>query len=254
MTPAERIERAHWDFWWIPEDARVTDRPEIAYLSCDRPVAYLNTVYRTRASADRVPQLVDEVLGSTEHRQFRWMITDTWDSAPFAEALLARGFQADHDGIASVLQVDSWDASPKHSPVLVQTMDDLLDAVTVQQGGFDRDQHLTESELEHYLHGCTAPGTRVRRIVVRDSDGTPMSTGGLNLFPELSFGLLWGGATLPDKRGRGAYTAALDGRIQLARTLGLQWVGMYAMEHTSAPIVKAHGFLPVGRMRYLRST
>ena len=251
MTPAERIERAHWDFWWIPDDARVTDRPEVAYLSCDRPVPYLNTVYRTRASADRAPALVDEVLGSAPHRQFRWMMTDTWDSADFAAALLANGFREDHDGIACVLRTDAWEAAPRVDSALVQDLDGLRDAVAVQQGGFGRDHHLSEAELLHYLEGCTAPGTRVRRVVARDSDGTPMSTGGLNLFPELSFGLLWGGATLPQARGRGAYTAVLDGRIRLAASLGIEWVGMYAMEHTSAPIVLSRGFEPVGRMRYL---
>lgn len=253
VDPAECIERAHWDFWWTPDDARVVDRPEIAFLSCDRPVEYLNTVYRTRAEPDRAEALVAEVLGSADHGRFRWMITDTWDGEAFADEVVRLGFARGEVAIASALRPAEWEAAPEHRAEVVADMDGLLAAVTVQQGGFGRDSHLSPQELEHYLEGCTAPGSRVRRVVVYDADGSPMTTGGLNLFPELSFALLWGGATLPEKRGRGAYTACLDRRVRLARDLGLEWVGMYAMEHSSAPIVKAHGFRDVGRMRYLRS-
>ena len=253
MTPAARIERAHWDVWWIPADARLVDRPEIAWLSCDRPVQYLTSVYRTRAAAGDAPRLIDEVLRSAPHGSFRWMIADTWDSAPFRAALEELGFAEDHVGTAAVLDTSEWVASPRLPAEVVSDRQGLRDAIAVQEGGFGRDHHLTETELDAYLAGCTGPDARVRRILVRDPDGRPLSTGGLNLFPTLSFGLLWGGATLPEARGRGAYTAALDGRIRLARSLGLRWVGMYAMDHTSAPIVLGKGFSAAGRMIYLQS-
>ena len=66
LSPEERLERTGWDFFWVSKDAVVVDRPEIAYVACDRDVLYLNTVAKTRAAAGDLPRLIDEVgLGSS---------------------------------------------------------------------------------------------------------------------------------------------------------------------------------------------
>jgi hypothetical protein len=62
--------------------------------------------------------------------------------------------------------------------------------------------------------------------------------------------MLWAGGTVPDARGAGAYTTLLAHRIELARSLGLEWIGIYAKEGTSAPIVARQGFEHVGEMHY----
>ena len=61
----------------------------------------------------------------------------------------------------------------------------------------------------------------------------PVSGGGLNLYPDLGFGFLWAGGTVPDGRGRGAYRALLGARVQAARDAGLRAVGLYARVNTS---------------------
>lgn len=252
MTPAERIERTHWDFWWLPPDCRVVEREAITWTACDRPIGYLNSVYRLRAPASRAPALIDTVTASTPHGNHRWMIVDTWDSAPFARQLLARGFEADHDGRAVILDTHTW--SPTTTPHDVRpaaTLDEIRAASAVMNGGFGRPDLVTEDELLASLRTATGPGARTRRFVAWTPEGTPVAHGGLNLFPQLSIGLLWGGSTLPAHRGQGVYTALLDARIRYARAIGLRYVGMYARVDTSAPIVIAKGFHVVGEMAWL---
>ncbi len=38
LTPDEIIERSFGDYFWVPEDVTVIDRPEIIYYSCARDV------------------------------------------------------------------------------------------------------------------------------------------------------------------------------------------------------------------------
>ena len=46
----EVLERTQWDFFWVPSDVTIVDRPEIAYIHCARRVVYLNQVTRTRCA------------------------------------------------------------------------------------------------------------------------------------------------------------------------------------------------------------
>jgi GNAT superfamily N-acetyltransferase len=61
-------------------------------------------------------------------------------------------------------------------------------------------------------------------------------------------GFLWGGGTLPEARGRGAYRAVLAARMRRARELGLGWVGLQARADTSWPVVRRLGFQSDGSM------
>ena len=82
MTPAERLERTQWDYFWVPEDVTVVDRPELLYYTCQRPSPYLNTVLRARGE----PAVMLSEVHALPARM-RWMITDTWDNARLVRAL-----------------------------------------------------------------------------------------------------------------------------------------------------------------------
>ena len=99
------------------------------------------------------------------------------------------------------------------------------------------------------LARCTEPGARVHRCVAYDEiTGQPLASGGMSLFPELGFGLLWAGGTVPEARGRGAYSAVVAARVACARELGFSMEGLYARVGSSAPIVAHQGFSRSGRM------
>ena len=73
-------------------------------------------------------------------------------------------------------------------------------------------------------------------------DHTPLSTGGVNLFPKLGLAFMWAGCTVPEARGRGIYSALVTERMRHAKARGIAHLGLYAMRDTSGPIVQAQGF------------
>ena len=53
MKVDEVIERTQWDFFWVPDDVAIVDRPEILYTHSAQHLKLFNQVTRTRATADR---------------------------------------------------------------------------------------------------------------------------------------------------------------------------------------------------------
>jgi GNAT superfamily N-acetyltransferase len=82
------------------------------------------------------------------------------------------------------------------------------------------------------------------RAVVAFVDGQPVSGGRVDLDPGLDFAGLFGGATLPEFRGRGLYRATVARRAEIARERGYRWLYVDAAE-TSRPILERLGFLQI---------
>ncbi|MFP4599027.1 MAG: hypothetical protein ACOC9J_02205 [Persicimonas sp.] len=53
--------------------------------------------------------------------------------------------------------------------------------------------------------------------------------------------------------GHGVYTAMLATRAAAAKRRGIDWLGLYARQETSAPIVAAQGFERHGHLHYFES-
>lgn len=247
MTFDEILERTQWDFFWVPGDVTIVDREELAYLSCPRDASYVNLVLRTRAE-ERAPQLVDEVREAHRGRKSRWMVTPTWDHAALDVALHEGGYAPDAEHDAAVLATDQELRGGSFEVRRVADHEGMLDWVSVVMGSFPASgEPPSASDLRDALALCTAPGARVARIVAYDH-GEPISAGGLSAFADMSFGLLWAGATLPAARGRGAYRAILAARVALARAMGLRHVGLFAKTDTSSPVVARVGFTLYGKM------
>ena len=71
----------------------------------------------------------------------------------------------------------------------------------------------------------------------------------MSLFPDLHFSFLFAGGTLEQARGKGSYTALVAARIAYAASIGIEHVGVFAREDTSAPIVTKQGFGLCGEMQ-----
>ncbi len=242
---ATMLEQSQWDSFWVPPDVQVTDREDLLLLGCDRPVSYLNTVLRARGE---LPERLAEVLRLQGARHTRWMVTDTRDPAP-VEALLDRaGWRPGPLHEVRSLGLERWRHTRTQSTCPVLSEHRLRQAVTVGALAFGGTPHFDEVSLGLDLKICQEQ-QRVFRYVV-EVDGEPAGTAGLTSFPKLGFGLLWGGGVLPQFRGRGAYSALLDARVEQARHLGLRRVGLYALHNTSAPIVARFGFEKSGIMRF----
>jgi GNAT superfamily N-acetyltransferase len=253
VTPDETLERTQWDFFWIPDDAEVADRPELAYVRCVRPVSALNCATRIRAAAEQLPALVEEVRGAHAGRRSKWLVCPQNRTAALERSLVAGGYAptSDHDGY--VLGVHDYQRRPA-ADVVVHQVDShqrLVDCVRVMCQAFDGPWTATAAELQHDLELCTGAGARVQRYVAYDQrSAEPIASAGLTAYPALRFGFLWAGGTVPHARGRGAYSALVAARIQRAAQLGIDAVGLYAKLDTSAPIVAKQGFTRHGRMTY----
>ncbi len=75
-------------------------------------------------------------------------------------------------------------------------------------------------------------------------DGTPVSSGRLQLPPGRSFASMWGGGTVPGQRGRGMYRALVSHRAREARRRGYRYLTVDAAV-MSRPILERLGFAPL---------
>jgi hypothetical protein len=253
VDPGDILERTHWDYFWVPDDVEVTDRPELLYYSCPRNVPVLNSVLRTRANPRDLPGLIEEVVRAHSGRRSRWFVRELPATEPLQEALASSGYAPSVRTFASAIDTGQYTPRAPEKIVVRQVSDmpRLRDCVSVMDRAFPGGRAFTEEELELDLRRCTGEGTRVRRFVACDAaTDQPLSSGGLTLFPSLRFGLLWAGGTIPEARGRGAYSAVVAARVRAAREAGLSQVGLYAVTDTSAPIVARQGFKRYGGMTY----
>ena len=252
MRPDDILEMTQWDYFWVPDDVRVTDRPELLYYSCPRDVPTLNAVTRTRAEMGRLPDLIEEVSGSHRRVRSRWLVRELPDWKPLENALEAAGYSPHVHTFAVAIDVKEYEPRPARNIEVRQVLDmpTLRDCVAVSEQAFPGTRATTEEELKRDLENITG-GTRVHRFVAYDRvTGQPLSSAGMTLFPALRFGFLWAGGTIPQARGRGAYSAVVKARVDRARELGLEYVGLYAVTDTSAPIVLRQGFKRYGEMTH----
>lgn len=250
MDIDEALERTQWDVSWVPPGTRVVDRPELLFLSSSEPDEYLNSVLRIRPTDDSAESLVAEVSAAHAKTSSRVPITNAARSDALERALSRHGYAPMVQHFAYALACA--DHRPTNTGITVrpiETVDDLRAAVAITGRAFGRVGQLSEERLAIDLAACTRPGTRIHRYVAWDGD-VPVATAGLNLFPQLDLGFFWGGGTVPEARGRGAYSALVDARIAAARALGVSRVAVYAREQTSAPIVERRGFRRHGPMTF----
>jgi hypothetical protein len=238
-SPDDLLERTQWDTFWIPDQVEVIDRPELLYLRCQRDVPMLNTVTRTRGEPEALPRLVDEVAEAHRQVRSRWLVRDLPLRPALERALATGGYEPSFPTHGATIAVDAFRSRPGSDCELrcVSSMDELRDSVRVTEAAFGSPARSTPEELAGYL-------AYDRRTAA------PLSTGGMTHYPGLRFCLLWAGSTIVEARGRGCYGAVLAARIQRARALGAERVGLYAHVDTSAPIVRRFGFERHGDMTF----
>lgn len=213
----------------------------------------LNTATRTRAEPKALHDLIDEVSRAHHDVRSRWLVRDLASSDPLKNALATARYAPTVQTYASAINVREYAPRKVDNIVVRQVLDmpGLRDCVAVIDQAFPGTRSFTDEELERDLSHCVAADSRVQRFVAYDSKSNrPVSSGGMTIFRALGFGLLWAGGTIPEARGRGAYSAVLTARVNKARDLGLTYVGLYAVADTSAPIVLRRGFKRYGTMTY----
>jgi hypothetical protein len=242
------LEQAMWDMFWLPQDAVVVDRPEIKFSSHRYNVVHLNQVTRLRAEPHQFASLADEVVSAHQGRKSRWLV-GPFVKHPQLEAILTEhGYEPRH--VHHAFAIRSKDYDPPTASVTampVRTMEELKGAMQVGDTAFAINQKYSAEEMDYLLKQCAQPDSRAQRFVIWEDD-RPIASAGVTFYENLSFGLLWGGATVEDQRGRGLYSALVAARAHLAVQRGIEHVGLYAGRESSAPIVKNLGLKQYGDM------
>lgn len=251
MNVDEMLEAATSDFFWVPDDVQVVDREAITYSYSPRSEGNFNRVTRVRPQLADPGALVEEVYDRHLGSESLWCVNPMSDEPTMREALRQFGYKTGHTHHAYAVDPATYDRDlPQGVEVReVSTLEDLRTLYDIWVDVFDRQPDLTDQELANELDDCTGAHRRIARFVAF-RNGEAAGSGGLTFFDDLSFGLIWAGSVREEHRGRGVYTTLLQARADAAADRGIERIGLYARDETSAPIVDAHGFERHGFMTY----
>lgn len=239
---------------WFPRgsESEKTDLQLVRY-----PARFGGGVRASQVDSDADAAVVlDRALERTRawgERELRFW-TNASDRPDLEDELRRRG--AEHVDTVAVFALPIGDAAvdapPAATAEVVRTLDQVreVDAINVpvwEQQPLDEDGLRTEFEE---VTASLAAGTHVR--VLARLDGRAVSTGGCTIVD--GFARLWGAATLPDARGRGAYRAVLAERLRASASLGATTALVKGRTATSAPILRRAGFTSYGDERCYRLT
>lgn len=209
-----------------------------------------NTVQRQRFGADEVDEVLEEarfLLRERGRDRTQWEVGSSAEPAELVDLLLERGLVRDKEPYAVALVLRSEPPSPPPGLVArrVETFDEYAAANAVQWRAFEvPEDEVAENcalladrwrETPNLMHGVWREGELV-------CAGTSAPTEhGL---------LLYGGATLPSARGRGAYRALLRARWDEAVSRGTPAL-ITQGGSMSRPILERVGFERVGHVHML---
>lgn len=207
------------------------------------------TVQRVRLEADGVVPAVEEIrslLRARGHAGAEWELGESCTPPNLVDRLAAHGIVPDEDepvAIGMVLSAKSeMHEPPGTSARRVTSVDELVLARRIQHeafGGQADEVGFEQAEADFATEG--SDGSTFLAFV----DGEPVAAGYASYTP-LGL-LLFGGATLPSARGRGAYRALVAARAREAAARGTPVLVTHAGQ-MSRPILEQLGFRPVARV------
>ncbi len=207
------------------------------------------TVQRVRLTERDVDSAVEEIRAVLhEHGRggAEWELGESCTPSDIVERLERLGIVADEDEpIAVGMVLSSGRAVPVPGDVVarpVASVHELVVARRIQHASFGGDADdvaLVEAVSDFAAEGIA--GSTFLAFL----DGAPVAAAYASYTP---FGLLlFGGATLPDARGRGAYRALVAARLDEAVRRGTPVLVTHA-GRMSRPILERLGFTPVARI------
>lgn len=181
-------------------------------------------------------------------RTFEWKYYD-YDTPAHLEALLIdAGFERDEDESVMVAPIDRVPRTAPPPGVAIVEVSDAAGVerlLAVHEAVFGSDA----SELGGYLGWLqeAAPGLQVLLLALdRENRDLPVAEARAEFTEGVRFASLWGGATLPEYRGRGIYRALVSYRADLAAKRGYQYLHVDASAD-SRPILERLSFERLAR-------
>jgi hypothetical protein len=208
-----------------------------------------NTVQRQRFPIADVDDVLKEVRATLRERGRTKTQWEVGSSAPvgLVDALLERGLTYDKDpyAVALVLTHEPPPGPPNAVARRVETLEDIVAACEVQWEAFASSPGEIE-EARTVLESRWRESPIIRHAVWLD--GQLVCTG--TAAPTPHGFLLYGGATLPSARGRGAYQSLVRARWDDSVSCGTP-VLITQGGSMSRPILERLGFAPVGHVQML---
>ncbi len=207
------------------------------------------TVQRVRLDAGEVVSAVEEIRALLRARGrggAEWELGESCTPPDLIERLATLGILPDEDepvSIGMVLAAGSeMPEPPGTSARMVASVEELVSARRIQHeafGGNADEVEFEQADEDFATEGST--GSTFLAFV----EGRPVAAGYASYTP-LGL-LLFGGATLPAARGRGAYRALVAARAREAAALGTPVLVTHAGQ-MSRPILERLGFTSVARI------
>ena len=230
-----------------PHDERIeTDR----YTLCIGPGKKWNTVQRQRFRTEEVDDVLDEVRSLLRERgrdTTQWEVGSAADPPGLVDLLLERGLVPDREpyAVAVVLTREPPPPPPELVARRVETFDEYAAGCAVQWQAFE----MPEAEIAEASEMLPARWRETVNIMHAVwLDGEIVSAG--TAAPTAHGLLLYGGATAPHARGRGAYRALLRARWDEAAARGTPAL-ITQGGSMSRPILERLGFQRVGEIHML---
>ena len=187
---------------------------------------------------------VDHFTSDDEVTRVEWKTRQHDDLQGLHDALVDHGFEPGEPesimiGQARSLAVDV-DLPPEVTLRTVTEEPDVRAMCAMLDEAFDDDVHagIVDSLLQRLAEGDGM------ELWVAEAEGTMVAGGRLEPVPGTDFAGVWGGATLPQWRGRGIYRALTAARARSALALGKTLVNSDSTEY-SRPILERSGLVKV---------
>jgi GNAT superfamily N-acetyltransferase len=254
---AEAVLTAAAQWIWVPYDA-VTVANDAVTLVVQQGKA---TVHQAEGDDARaVLDQMRDLARRAEATSIEVGITDLTRPVDLAGVLLAAGGEVIGEYDVSAHPLDQPLDLPVPADIDVVRIDDpalLPELYAVGASAFGTaypSDIFVREEADTLRAEVAAGGDRdIYRFLGRH-DGRAVACAGVT-FEDSPYGVvakLWGGAVVPDFRGRGAYRAVLHARLELACARGATLALVKAKIGTSSPILRRVGFTAYGRERRIR--
>lgn len=182
--------------------------------------------------------------------EFEWKAFSFDEPADLRSRLKAHGFA---EGARETVVVYDLTQGPLEASFTgdvrrVERVDQLPDFRRVAEAVFGKDYSFTIGQLEAAIREGR-PGHDAYVAYLGDE---PVSVGRLYTDPRWTFAGLYGGGTLSEYRGQGAYRAVIAARARDAFAAGARYLQVDALP-TSLPILLRVGFVPIAETWPMRS-
>ena len=206
-------------------------------------IGHSGVVIYSKLSADSADTAIEEQMAyfSGIGQEFEWKAFAHDQPPDLVQRLGAHGFEIEETEAVMVLDLQAAPSPPPTPSVTVRRLtsrNDLQVVASIKERVYGG-RHFPDlvDRLGHEMEN----DPRYLSIHVAYVDGVPAGCGWIRFPGESIFASLWGGATVPELRNRGLYSALLVARLQEARQRGRRYVTVDA-GHMSRPILEKRGF------------